>query len=81
MLPQLTPGEPGSLTKRIIHTAVYKQKLTQYNNALKHIYCFNNIYTYIDELPLQRTAELDKIIANFDCFVTHFNPTSNVVKF
>ena len=31
----LPPGEAGSPTKRIAHTAVYKQKLTQYHIALK----------------------------------------------
>ena len=30
---QLPPGETGSSNKRIVHTAVYKQKLTLYDNA------------------------------------------------
>ena len=31
--PQLPPCEAGTPTKRIVHTAVHKQKLTQYNVA------------------------------------------------
>ena len=33
--PQLLPGEAGTPVRRIVHTAVYKQKLHQYNKTLK----------------------------------------------
>ena len=33
--PQLPPGEAGTPVRRIVHTAVYKQNLLQYNNNLK----------------------------------------------
>ena len=54
--PQLPPGEAGTPVRRIIHTAVYKQKLSQYNQTLK-LYEDHN-----DELLKQTTAELDKTI-------------------
>ena len=54
--PQLPPGEAGTPVRRIVHTAIYKQKLQQYNNILK---LYEN---YIFELLKQTTAELDKII-------------------
>ena len=54
--PQLPPGEAGTPVRRIVHTAVYKQKFSQYNQTLK-------LYEdHIDELLKQTTAELDKII-------------------
>ena len=46
--------------KRIVHTAVYKQKLSQYNNTLK---LYEN---YIDEPLSLQTAELEQIITNVD---------------
>ena len=54
--PQLPPGEAGTPVRRIVHTAVYKQKLFQYNETLK-------LYdAHIDELLQQTTTELEKII-------------------
>ena len=52
--PQLLPGKAGTPVRRIVHTAVYKQKLYQYNQALKQY------EDHINELLKQTTAELDK---------------------
>ena len=52
----MTPGEAGTPVRRILHPAVYNQKLSQYNQTSK-------LYEdHIDELLKQTTAELDKII-------------------
>ena len=66
--PQLPPGEAGSPVQRIVHTAIYKQKLHKYNETLK-------LYEdHIDELLKQTTAELDKINNNVDSVVTNLHP-------
>ena len=54
--PQLPAGEAGTSVRRIVHTAVYKQKLFQCNQTLK-------LYEdRIDELLQQTTTDFDKII-------------------
>ena len=53
--PQLPPDGIGPPVRRLVHTAVYEQKLAQYINALK-------LYkTHLDELISQTTLELDNI--------------------
>ena len=53
--PQLPPDGIGPPVRRLVHTAVYKQKLAQYINALK-------LYeTHLDEHIYQTTLELDII--------------------
>ena len=54
--PQLPHGEADTPFRRIVHTAVYKQKLLQYNNNLKF---YEN---YIDELLEQTAAGLIKLL-------------------
>ena len=66
--PQLPPGEAGTPVRKIFHTAVYKQKILQYNNTLKLL------ENYIDELLKQTTAEHDKIITNIDSVVYKVKP-------
>ena len=61
--PQLPPGEAGTPVRRIVHTAIYKHKLNQYNYTLK---LYEN---HINELLKQTTAELDKIITKVDSVV------------
>ena len=53
--PQLPPDRIGPPVRRLVHTAVYKQKLAQYINALKQY------ETHLDELIYQTTLELDNI--------------------
>ena len=56
--PQLPPNGIGKPVRRLVHTVVYKQKLTQYIDALK-------IYEqHLDELIKQTYLELNKIINN-----------------
>ena len=51
--PQLTLDGIGPPVRRLVHTAVYKQKLAQYVDAIK-------LYeTHLDELIQQTTLELD----------------------
>ena len=53
--PQLPSHGIGPPVRRLVHTAVYKQKLAQYIDALK-------MYeTHLDELIYQTTLELDNI--------------------
>ena len=53
--PQLPLDGIGPHVRRLVHTAVYKQKLAQYIDALK-------LYeTHLDELIQQTTLELDNI--------------------
>ena len=63
--PQLPPRETGTPTKRIVHTAVYKQKLTQNNDALK-----------LHELLTHQAVELSKIIQKVNTLATHFQTPS-----
>ena len=72
---QLPPGEAGTPVRRIVHTAVYKQKLHQYNQTLK-------LYEdHIDELLKQTTAELDKFVNNVDSVATILRRPSKLRKF
>ena len=73
----MPPGEAGTPVRRIVYTAVYKQKLLQYNNTLK----LND--NYIDELLKQTTAELDKLITDVDSVVNNLKPLplSNLRQF
>ena len=50
--PKLSPCEAGTPTKRIVFTAVYKQKFTQYEEAL------NNYEHCIDQLLSEQSAEV-----------------------
>ena len=53
--PQLSSHGNGPPVRRLVHTVVYKQKLSQYIDALK-------LYeTYLDELIYQTTLQLDTI--------------------
>ena len=66
--PQLSPGEAGTPTKRIVHDAGNKQKLTHYNYAL-------NLYKhYLNQLLTEQAVELDKIIKIVTSLVNHFTP-------
>ena len=67
-LPQLPSGEAETPVQRIVHTAVYKQKLHQYNQTSK-LYEY-----YLDELLKRTTAEPKKIITNVDSIVTKLQP-------
>ena len=66
--PQLPPGEAGTPVRRIVHTAVYKQKLQNYNYTLK---LYEN---HINELLKQTTTELDKSITNVHSIVNKLQP-------
>ena len=59
---QLSPGEAVTPMKRIVHTAVYKQKLNQYNETLKYY------GQYIDQLLSEKVTELTKIIEKCRCY-------------
>ena len=67
--PKLPPGEASTPVRRIFHTAVHKQKLSQYIQTLK-LYEDQN-----DELLKQTTADFDKIINN------KLQPPSKLRKF
>ena len=68
--PQLL-GEAGTPTNRIVHTAVYKQTLTRYYDALK-------LYElYLGELLTERDANLDKVTQNVNILVNHFQTLPN----
>ena len=56
--PQQPPDGIGKLVRRLVHTVVYKQKLTQYIDALK------KYEKHLDELIQQTTFELDKLSNN-----------------
>ena len=72
---QFPPGETGTLTKRIVHTAVYKQKIKQYNEALKH---YEQI---IDRLLSEQAIELAKIFKNVDAIVNNLQTHSKLENF
>ena len=62
--PHLPPSDAGTPSKRIVHTAVNKQKLTQYNNALKQH------EQYINQPLSEQATELNKkIFTNVDAIV------------
>ena len=63
--PQTTTPSSWLTLVRLVHTAVYKQKLNQYNEALKHH------EQYIDQLLSEQAAELTKIIINVDTTVNN----------
>ena len=73
----MPPGETGTPVRKFVHTAVYKQKLHQYNNTLK---LYENC---INELSKQKTVELDKTITNVDSVVNNFKspPVSKLRRF
>ena len=72
---QLPPGETGISTKHIVHTAVYKQKLTQYNNALK-------LYEqYITQLLSEQATELNRIYNNVNSIVKNLKNPSKLLNF
>ena len=73
--PQLPPHEAGTPMKRIVHTTVYKQKLTQYNNALKQNEHF------INQLLCEQATELNKIIDNVDATVNKLQSPPQLTKF
>ena len=66
---QLPQGEAGTPVRRVVHTAMNKQNLNQYNNTLK---VYEN---YFDELLKQTTAELNKIITNVHSVAKKLKPT------
>ena len=72
--PQLPSGEAGSPTKKIFHTAVYKQTLPRYNNALK-LFEQN-----IDQLLFEQDTELDNIIANVYFIANKLTPPPPLPK-
>ena len=65
--PQLPPDKAGSPTKRIVHSAVQKQKLNQYNEALKHNEQFS------DQLLTDQPIELPNVIINVDAIVNNLS--------
>ena len=73
----MPPGEAATPTQRIVHTVMYKQKLSQYNNAQK---LHEN---YIDELSTKQTAELEQLIITVDAIVNKCKSkhTSKLSKF
>ena len=52
--PQRSPGESDTPMTRFVHTSVYKQKLNQHNEALKHYERF------INQLLSEQGTELTK---------------------
>ena len=72
--PQLAPSEAGAPTKRIVHTVVYKQNVTQYNDAMK-------LYErYLNQQLTEQAAELDKNIKNVITLVNHSTPLFKLAK-
>ena len=58
-------------TKLIVHTTVYKQKMTLYNNAL-------NLYEYyINQLLFEQASEINKIVNNVNGIVNNLQTPSN----
>ena len=60
--------------KRIVHTAVYKQKMNQYNKALKH-YGQNS-----DQLLSEQATELSKFNNYVDAIFIKLQIPSNLAK-
>ena len=73
--PQLPPGEAGTLTKRIVDTAIYKQKLNHHKNALKLYELYNN------QLLYEQATELDKITNIVNAIVNKSQIPSKSAKF
>ena len=75
--PAVAPGEAGTSTERNVHTAVYEQKLTKYNDSSK-LYEQNN-----NQLLSETVFELSNIVNNVNAIVNHLqNPTKlNKFKF
>ena len=69
--PKLPAGETGTPTKRIVHTAVYKQNVNQYNEALKQ---------YIDQLLSDQATELIKITNFVDAIVINLQTSAQLAK-
>ena len=59
----------------MVHTAVDKQKMSQYNNASK---LFEQ---YINQLLSEQASDLNKITNNVDGIVSHFQTPSKLTKF
>ena len=57
-----------------LHTAVYKRKLTQYNNTLKQY------EQYINQLLSEQATESNKILNNVDAFVNNLYTPSKLKK-
>ena len=67
--PHLPSGKAGTPTRRVFHTAVCKQKLSQYNND-----------KYIDELLSLQIAEVEQITTNVNAILNKTKPTSKLSK-
>ena len=72
--PHLPPVEAGWPSRRMVQTSVYKQKLNQYNNALK-------VYEqYINQLLSEQAFEINKNIENEDAIVSKSQTPSKVTQ-
>ena len=72
---QPPPGDAGTPTERNIHTAVYKQKLDQYNNALK--LCEQ----YLNQRLSEPATEINKNNNNVNAIVNNIQTPSSLAKY
>ena len=73
--PAVAPDEAGTSTERNVHTAVYEQKLTKYNDS-------SELYERINNQILSETViELSNIGNNVNAIVNHLQNPTKLIKF